>query len=623
MVEGPALADQLGEEAVGGPLGQQRVDDVDAELDAEIFIAGEGLDRRGRAGDQGAGDAELEAGVGASFGRGGLEPEAGDDPGRAHARAIAKAKGDARARLAGDELDLRWQQLDARELCEALVDLLADELPGLVGHELVGEVVARRGADGGQRSADQAADEPARARADASGLVAQRAAEVDLAEGHELGVELALVEDRDGHDPADREGVDALDLELEADHVVAQLELGLVDLGVGAHVLVGAQGWEDLPLEDREDEATHERGRGGEGGPAGFGLVSVGGAEAPDEDRVDDALASVPAALDPDLDEVPAGRAREPDQRQLDLTAGPVAAALDQLAVDAQLDPVALVRGSQLAAPGQLLGRGGPGFGQGHDPRRLLDDHGEALLALGVGLERRAAAPQHDRCEAEAHEAWRDASEPHGAIEPQSTEMISNRVRRASRHKRWRLLDRSGFRGGHLGVVDEAGSWPLGPAHGRRRSEFGASPLHLGCKRLLVQHHQVGRLRVEGAFRTAILRTRTSCGLFCALLLVMGDPAPNHWALRPSRDCGGATGCNTTARQEGLPAVPDTSQPRRRGTPPACEARPVKPRGEGAARETQSVEFGAVSGAVRHRSRRTMRAALYPHIPWTPAPGWA
>ncbi|PRQ02881.1 hypothetical protein ENSA5_20580 [Enhygromyxa salina] len=66
------------------------------------------------------------------------------------------------------------------------------------------------------------------------------------------------------------------------------------------------------------------------------------------------------------------------------------------------------------------------------------------------------------------------------------------------------------------------GCW--GSAHGRRRSECGASPLHLGCRRLLVPRLQVGRVGVGGAFRTAIPRTRTSCGLSCALLFAGGTP---------------------------------------------------------------------------------------------------
>ncbi|PRQ04283.1 hypothetical protein ENSA5_09320 [Enhygromyxa salina] len=68
-------------------------------------------------------------------------------------------------------------------------------------------------------------------------------------------------------------------------------------------------------------------------------------------------------------------------------------------------------------------------------------------------------------------------------------------------------------RGGELVVVDEAVSWRWGSAQGDRRSEYGASPLHLECRRLLVCCRQAGRRGVEGAFRTAIPRTRTSCRL--------------------------------------------------------------------------------------------------------------
>ncbi|PRQ03562.1 hypothetical protein ENSA5_14360 [Enhygromyxa salina] len=53
-----------------------------------------------------------------------------------------------------------------------------------------------------------------------------------------------------------------------------------------------------------------------------------------------------------------------------------------------------------------------------------------------------------------------------------------------------------------------------GARTGSRRSGRGPSPLHLGCRGLLVLRLGCGRRCLDGAFRAAIVLDRTSCGLF-------------------------------------------------------------------------------------------------------------
>jgi hypothetical protein len=84
------FADQRGQQAAGGPLGQQRVDEIDAQLDAQILVGCERIDRRCGAGEQRAGYAEIEAWPFASRRR--LNPQPGRQPERTHAGLLAEAQ---------------------------------------------------------------------------------------------------------------------------------------------------------------------------------------------------------------------------------------------------------------------------------------------------------------------------------------------------------------------------------------------------------------------------------------------------------------------------------------------------------------------------------------------------
>jgi len=247
---------------------------------------------------------------------------------------------------------MRWQELEALELREPGFDLLVDEIAGLAGDELVGGVPAGDGPNRRERAEQEAAEQRPPARADAPGLVAQLAAEVDLAQERELGVELPLVDDGDQDDARDREGVDAAQLEFEAQGVVAQLELGLAQAGVRAHVLVGAQDREELALEHAHEQIFDQRRRGAQAGDAGLGLGGVAApAELADEHGVGDPLASPTTAGEAELDEVPARLGAELREGQAQLARVRVTAGFAGHAVDRQDHAPPLGRRRHVPAP--------------------------------------------------------------------------------------------------------------------------------------------------------------------------------------------------------------------------------------------------------------------------------